>query len=183
MAQRVRGRGKSYSTSEKHGLIEYLSSIRVDAVHPDLENLGIIKYTPDRAESGGENSQHQDRDVLRKDEVRIQVERNLQIGTGERQRWHSRLSFHSRSRKANIDMRAKLHRNGVDAACYRKDEIVPLQDYRVRSNRATWSSCSEPRGSPSLASWRWSIPRSSKTCFRPILRIFKNSIDANELRA
>ena len=47
--------GKSYSTSEKHGSIEYLSSDLASTLFTlDLENLGIIKYTPDRAESGGE---------------------------------------------------------------------------------------------------------------------------------
>ena len=38
--------------------------------------------------------------------------------------------------KGYIDSEGKLHRNGVMRLATAKDEIVPLQDYRVQSNRA-----------------------------------------------
>ncbi len=47
--------GKSYSQSEKQGGIEYLSSDLGKTLFTlGLENLGIIKFTPDKAESGSE---------------------------------------------------------------------------------------------------------------------------------
>lgn len=47
--------GKSHSTSEKQGAIEYLSAdLKSTLFTLGLENLGIIKFTPDKAESGGE---------------------------------------------------------------------------------------------------------------------------------
>lgn len=47
--------GKSFSASEKQGGIEYLSSdLSTTLFSLDFENLGIIKFTPDKAESGGE---------------------------------------------------------------------------------------------------------------------------------
>jgi hypothetical protein len=47
--------GKSYSQSERNGGIEYLSSDLASTLFSlELENLGIIKFTPDKAESGGE---------------------------------------------------------------------------------------------------------------------------------
>lgn len=38
--------------------------------------------------------------------------------------------------KGYIDGEGKLHRNGVMRLATAKDEIVPLQDYRVQNNRA-----------------------------------------------
>jgi hypothetical protein len=38
--------------------------------------------------------------------------------------------------KGYIDSEGKLHRHGVMRLATAKDEIVPLQDYRVQSNRA-----------------------------------------------
>ena len=38
--------------------------------------------------------------------------------------------------KGYIDSEGKLHRNGVMRLATAKDEIVPLQDYRVQPNRA-----------------------------------------------
>lgn len=38
--------------------------------------------------------------------------------------------------KGYIDSEGKLHRTGVMRLATAKDEIVPLQDYRVQSNRA-----------------------------------------------
>ena len=38
--------------------------------------------------------------------------------------------------KGFVDSEGKLHRNGVMRLATAKDEIVPLQDYRVQSNRA-----------------------------------------------
>ena len=38
--------------------------------------------------------------------------------------------------KGYIDSEGKVHRNGVMRLATAKDEIVPLQDYRVQSNRA-----------------------------------------------
>ena len=38
--------------------------------------------------------------------------------------------------KGYIDSEGKLHRNGVMRLATANDEIVPLQDYRVQSNRA-----------------------------------------------
>ena len=47
--------GKSYSASEKQGGIEYLSSDLAQTLFTlGLENLGIIKFTPDKAEAGSE---------------------------------------------------------------------------------------------------------------------------------
>ena len=38
--------------------------------------------------------------------------------------------------KGYVDAEGKLHRNGVMRLATAKDEIIPLQDYRVQSNRA-----------------------------------------------
>jgi hypothetical protein len=49
--------GKSYSASEKQGGIEYLSAdLKQTLFTLGLENLGIIKFTPDKAESGSEKN-------------------------------------------------------------------------------------------------------------------------------
>ena len=38
--------------------------------------------------------------------------------------------------KGYVDNEGKLHRQGVMRLATAKDEIIPLQDYRVQSNRA-----------------------------------------------
>jgi len=55
-----------------------------------------------------------------------------------------------------VDEDGKLHRDGVMRLATARDEILPLQDYRVQSNRAYLVICCCRAWSPSSASTRTS---------------------------
>src|SRR5438094_4541412 len=76
--------------------------------------------------------------------------------------------------KGFVDEQGNLHRKGVMRLATAKDEIIPLQDFRVKNNRAYLVIILLSRvivrlgdlkeGEVNPASWRASSPPTSPTC-------------------
>ena len=112
-----------------------------------FQHLGIFKLTPEKVEAGTrEHPPRQGRDVLRAHQVQVRRRRGLgrkascdggresvPVAGEDSATMAFQTEYPFTLPKGFVDSEGNLHRHGVMRLATAKDEIVPLQDYRVQS--------------------------------------------------